>query len=537
MRWRRAAVGFGIAVAVMAPAQQVFAHPELVDSTPAPNAVLTSGPPSIVLNFNEAVEVDLADIQLFDDNAKLVITGPPKAINGDAGVQVSVPKIGDGVYVVVWRVPSDDNHVVDGVFTFQVGVASKVDIGKLIGKVSGGVTASSTVGRLDTASRLLALIGLVVLIGGGLLALQSHGDSAGAAANLMLLWVAWAFLLAGSLGTFGFYGAKVVAGTSVDALKPSVWGKIVGSHTANVLIVRLVLIIAVGALLWTFARRAADVWRGAALALGVALILTFSAIGHAYTEKPTSVWVAIDAMHLTAISLWVGGLLMLVFGTSTWLTEPGSERIVRRFSATATIAIPVIILTGSAQTLKLAGSVFDITRTSWGRTLLVKVAVVTVLIAIGGVSRWLLRHDGPSTIKRNVVVEALIGVIVVGLAAGLVALAPRAVEASKVFSTTLTNQGVIADVTVTPGRVGPNEVHLVITPPGGAIDPVVSTNVEAELQVEGINFVPATLQDIGPNHYTGTIQLAKSGQWNLQITVAPTQGTTVVLSSVMPIPG
>ena len=153
--------------------------------------------------------------------------------------------------------------------------------------------------------------------------------------------------------------------------------------------------------------------------------------------------------------------------------------MVRRFSLMASIVVPVIVATGVAQTLKLAGNLDDVTSTSWGRTLLVKVAVVTVLIAIGGVSQWLLRNDGPSALKRNVLVEALIGIGVIGLAAALVALPPQTVAVSKVFTNTLTNQGVIADVTVTPGRVGQNEVHLVITPPGGSLDPVVSTSVQA----------------------------------------------------------
>ena len=95
------------------------------------------------------------------------------------------------------------------------------------------------------------------------------------------------------------------------------------------------------------------------------------------------------------ISLWIGGLLMFAFGTSAWLTDPDSEGIVRRFSIMSTIAVPVIVATGVAQTLKLAGNLDDVTSTSWGRTLLVKVAVVTVLVAIGGVSQWLLRNDGP----------------------------------------------------------------------------------------------------------------------------------------------
>ncbi len=354
----------------------------------------------------------------------------------------------------------------------------------------------------------------------------------------MLLWLAWVFLLVGSLGSFGLYGAKVVAGSPADAIKPSVWGKVVGSHTASVLLVRIVLVLVLGGLLLTFARRAADVWRGAALALCVALVLTFSSIGHANAQHPAPLWIGVDAVHLTAVSLWIGGLLMLAFGTSAWLTDPASEPIVRRFSVTSMVAVPVIVATGAAQTLKLAGGLDDITSTSWGRTLLVKVAVVTVLVAIGGVSQWVLRHDGPAALKRNVLVEALIGIGIVGLAASLIALPPQPVAASKVFTASLTSQGLLADVTVTPGRVGQNEVHLVITPPGGSITPVVSANVQAELLPSaGLGFVPATMQNIGPNHYTGTIVLSEAGNWNLVIAVEPTAGQSVVLNSLVPIPG
>ena len=348
--------------------------------------------------------------------------------------------------------------------------------------------------------------------------------------------MAWVFLLIGSLGLFGLYGAKVVAGSPGDAIKPSVWGKIVGSHTGSVLLLRAVIAAALSVLLLTFARRAAGAWRGTALALGVALVLTYSTVGHANAQHPAALWIAVDAVHLAAISLWIGGLLMFAFGTSTWLTDPDADRLVRRFSLAAMIGVPVIVITGVAQTLKLAGSLEDISSTSWGRTLLVKVAVVTVLVAIGGVSQWLLRNDGPASLKHNVLVEALIGISVVGLAAALVALPPQAVAASKVFTTTLTQSGVIADVTVTPGHVGQNEIHLVITPPGGSIEPVASTTVQAQPS-DGTAATPATLVVLGPNHYTGTITLATAGDWTLQINVVPTPGQSIDMSAVVPIPG
>ena len=53
------------------------------------------------------------------------------------------------------------------------------------------------------------------------------------------------------------------------------------------------------------------------------LILTFATIGHANAQHPAALWIGIDAVHLAAISLWIGGLLMFAFGTSSWLTDPG----------------------------------------------------------------------------------------------------------------------------------------------------------------------------------------------------------------------
>ena len=537
MRWRQLVVGVAVTVAVMAPAGQALAHAGLESSAPSANAVLETGPPNIVLDFDEAVDARISSIELFDQDAQPIPTGAPESVTDDTVVQASVPTIGDGVYVVVWRVPSADGHVVDGVFSFQVGVTTDVDIGALIDKVSGTATAASTVGRLDTAARLLALIGLVVVLGGGLLAIRSTSQSDGSSPNRMLLWMAWAFMLVGSLGSFGMYGAKVVAGSPADALDPDVWGKVVGSHTATVLLVRVVLVLAVGGLLLMFGHRSRPVWRGVALALMSALVLTYSSIGHANAQRPAALWIGVDAVHLTAASLWIGGLLMLAFGSSAWLTDPEFEPIVRRFSVTSMVAVPIIVATGVAQTLRLSGDLDDITSTSWGRTLLVKVTVVTILIAVGGVSQWVLRHDGASALKRNVFVEALIGIVIVGLAAALVALPPQTVAASKVFSTTLTGQGVIADVTVTPGRVGENEVHLVITPPGGSIAPVASATVQAELPAADLGLVSATMQNIGRNHYTGTIVLPEAGDWNLVITVDVATGQSVVMNSLATIPG
>lgn len=531
MRWRHVALGAAMVALVAAPARPVFAHAELESTTPAANAVLETEPPRIVLDFDEAVDPTLSDVRLFDQNAHRIPLGTAGAGGDSTIVTASVPPIGDGVYVVVWRVPSDDGHVVDGVFSFQVGAQSNVDVRALIDKVSGNASATSTVGRLETASRLLAFIGLIVLIGGGVLVLQISE----VAGNGTLLRMAWVLLAVGTIGQYGMYGAKVVAGSPSDAFRLAVWSRIADSHTGTLLIIRFVLVAALAFVLATLSRRRDLVWRVAALALTAATVVTFSAIGHANTQHPAALWVAMDTLHLAAIGVWIGGLLMLAFGSSSWLTDADHVVAVRRFSVASTVAVPVIVGTGVAQTLRLANR-HDLTDTSWGRTLIVKVAVVTVLVAFGGVSQWLLRNDGPASLRHNVFVEALIGVGVIGLAAALVSLSPQSPPAEQVFTTTVAGQGLLADITITPGRVGANEVHLVVAATSGNIGTFTSARVEAQPVDGGDAPAQASLQTIGPNHYSGTITLSKKGDWTVRVIAEPAPGQNVEMTATMTVP-
>ena len=136
------------------------------------------------------------------------------------------------------------------------------------------------------------------------------------------------------------------------------------------------------------------------------------------------------------------------------------------------VAIPLVVVTGMIQTLELVDDLGDLTATSWGRVLLVKIALVVVALSVAGVSRWLVVHAGGTSLWRTVATEGALGLGVIGLAAALVALPPTAAAQSEVFATTITEAGLLADVTLTPGRVGANEIHIVVTPPGSSLQPV-----------------------------------------------------------------
>ena len=65
-----------------------------------------------------------------------------------------------------------------------------------------------------------------------------------------------------------------------------------------------------------------------------------------------------------------------------WLDEPQAHRPVHRFSFSAAVCVPVIVITGVLQTWKLAGALDDVTATTWGRLLLSKVMLVVVIPVI-----------------------------------------------------------------------------------------------------------------------------------------------------------
>ena len=512
------------------------AHAGLDTSTPAANSVLEESPPQVILDFDETVEGPLASIEMYDSNRTPIELGEPSAGADDTVVVADVPGLPDGLYAVVWRVTSADGHVVDGAFSFQVGTAAGGDGQALIDEVNGGARAEPAVRVAYGIARFLALGGVIVLIGAVGWLLCSPPGMAGQRRFRALVATAWASLAVGSAGAFGLFGAQAVAGTLGDALRPQVWADVVGTHTGRVLLARIVLVAALGTLLVLRRHRAVGWWPAAGLAIAVGTLFTFPAAGHANSLHPAALWIALDLAHLAAVTVWVGGLFVVAFAGRVALEEPAGTLLARRFSAAAAISVPVVVVTGTLQALKLAGGIDDITTTDWGRLLLTKVTVVVALLAIAGVSRWLLRHDGAGSIVRTVRAEAAIGLVVVALAAGMVALPPTPPPASQLFAEQLSANGLIAIISLSPGRVGSNEVHIVMTPAGGSITPVVSATARIALPSAELPFAPVDLVRDGANHYSGPVTFPQSGNWTFELVVQITETETVLLKSTVPIP-
>lgn len=534
----RGAVAVWLAAAVvLLPASPVSAHAGLDSSTPAASSVLEAAPDAIVLDFDEAVEATLATISVFDQDRAPVEIGGPEAVGSDASiVTADLPDLDDGVYVVVWRITSVDGHVVDGAFSFQIGTGSDVDAEALLAELGDGAAASTAVERTLSIARLLAYVGLVMVLGAMLWAGMASERLASTGSTRGLLWSGAALFLVGSLLQYAAQAAYAVAGAAGDLLSPAAWGSIDQTSTGRALLVRIVLAVLLVVLVARWGQRLTAWWRTLAVVASIGALVSFPAGGHAAALRPRAWWTAVDAVHLAAVVVWLGGLVLFTVGAAQWLRADDAASVVRRFSFASAVAVPVLVVTGVAQANRLSGDLGSLTDTTWGATLLAKGSVVLVLVAVAGVSRWLLRNSGRASIRRTVAAEAVLGIAVLALSAGLVGESPRPPAERQVFTTTLASAGLIVDLTVTPGGQGQNEMHVVVTPPGGSLTPVAGITARASLPEQGIPDTPVELVADGSNHFTGSVAFALAGTWTVELLVEVSVGNTVLIVAEVPIP-
>jgi len=523
---RTIAVAVAIAGTALLPAAPVFAHASLQDSDPAANSVLTEAPTSVSLDFDEEVEPSLSAINLYGaDGAEIEVGDTVTGADGSI-VKVDLPTLDDGLYAVVWQVTSDDGHVVDGAFSFQVGTAVTGDADALIDEVRSGSDGGGALEFWYAVARFVSLLGVVLCIGGIGWSAATLGGLVSPVRLARLRWIAVVLLGGGSIAAFLLFATRADASSLADA---------VSSSTGRMLLVRAVLTVPVIALAASWSRHTSTAWRFVAVLVAVSLAVSCSASGHPNSLHPAWLWIAVDMLHVLSIAAWLGGLAVLVLADRSQLAEPEAVRPVRRFSAVAAGAVAVAVATGIAQTLRLSGGLDDVTSTDWGRLLLVKVMVVLAMVAVAGVTRWLLHHDGPGSLRRTVLLEAAAGAVVLALAAGMVGLAPRAGAPSRPFDEQLVSGSTIAAVSISPGRVGTNEVHILVTPAGGSLTAVDAATARVSLPAASIPVSPVTLVDEGPNHYSGTVAFPRAGDWTFDV-VLTIGSETILLSTTVTIP-
>lgn len=186
----------------------------------------------------------------------------------------------------------------------------------------------------------------------------------GAAVAWTLLQVAELLLIhasvAGSIGGPGYTAQLAQFLTEIELGYTLLWAVVLAALTA-----------VVGA--------AASGATGAAWAtvLGVAATLPLAMTGHAAGAASHEVAVSSMWLHSAAISLWIGGLAVLVVVGGR--LGPGLPDAVERFSRLAVWCYAVVALSGLANAAVRLNSPAELLTTDWGRLLTVKVVLFVLL--------------------------------------------------------------------------------------------------------------------------------------------------------------
>jgi copper transport protein len=417
-----------VAVVALALPGAAFAHASLTGTIPPTQSRIATAPRAIVLRFDQTVTITPRAIEVFSASGTKL--SGPATTNGDGRVvTASVAGLRRGqAYTVRWRATSSDGHTGSGVYTFGIGVTPPPPT-EAFG--STGPTWTDDVARWAFFVALALLIGttglrLLVLrepipsrLSNRLYGLTAVGGIAvlnvGIAAFVMraadALQVPFADLLYGDLSPLATktrFGIAFVAMTL--------------GYAAVTALVLLAWILDRPRLLWP------------AFVVGIGFATGLSLSGHQGVE-PNSTFLTelADWLHLVAAILWVGGLVALA--TCVWPLAPELRRgAFLGFSRIATVLVAVLVLAGTYLSIERLTSIGELWSTSYGQALLVKIAIVCVALAWGAVHHFFVRprlergDDAPRGVRRSLIGESTIAIIVLLLAAVLVNARPPAVE-------------------------------------------------------------------------------------------------------------
>jgi copper transport protein len=559
------------------------AHAVLRATDPADGTVLRTAPRQVTLTFSESVGLLTDSFRVYDPGNHRLRTGPAAHASGRADTAgVTLPaRLATGTYTVAWRVVSADSHPVSGALTFSVGERTAAPAAPPPERTENPATTA-----LHTIARYLAYLSLALLLGTAAFVAYCRPP---ATAHLRAPVLAAAAMLLTTTAALYLLRTPYEEGTSpAAALTLSSLTRPATTRPGLLLLVRLVLLVLAAAGAALLRARRIRLPRRAVLAAtavsGVALTLTWSASDHASAgiQVPTAIVSA--TLHLLAMAAWLGGLAALLW-TLRRTTAPAAlpSSVPVRFSRMAFASVTVLVVTGVYQSWRGLGSWQALTDTTYGRTLLAKLAAVAALLLAAACSRtWTTRMaraavpararvpepamgpplpperpPGPAAapaahlhlLRRSVLAEAVAAVLVLALTTLLTSTvpgraatesarpgpAPAGIPTASVttipFDVGTPGGHGRVQITLDPGRVGENSIQAVVYGPDGGFSTVPELRLTLMLPAQHLGPLDTKVTDRGGYWSADAFTLPLPGTWTLRATVRISDVDQVTVSA------
>ncbi|HEY3531414.1 MAG TPA: copper resistance protein CopC [Nocardioides sp.] len=463
-----------------------WGHAVLVASDPAAGAELHTVPSVVTLTFDEPLVPSLSHA---------TVTSPAgrdfsSTVSGKT-MQVRMSGSSHGVYRVSWKTVSEiDGHTIQGTLRFGVAVP-----------VTGAAVTEPGATTADfEVSVLRAFEYALVLLACGMALLEWLGRRT--ALHQPVVPVTAALLVSGIL----VVGAEVaIAGSGLSMVA-----------TADYLSNGLTGWARVGRLVLEAALLGHAMWRRQISALLLAGIIGAVAVaGHGADVEPAWQGMAVNAAHLAAAGIWVGGILALALVRLTGAWAGSGRDLLAGFSRVAIWGFAASVGLGAVQAYQLLGSPQPVLHTSYGLTLVAKSLAVLAMVPLS----WLAWRRA----REHVRGEAVLALVVVAAAAALAAfpVVPKEAREAAEEAADTTDPGaaatafprsgdltlggragqVMVGLTLHPGRPGMNTVTAYLASPAGR-------GTRARVEVGGRS---VDLDSCGTRCRSGTIRL-RGGQ-------------------------
>ena len=507
------------------------AHADVVDTSPSAGAVLARSPGSVRIWFTERVDVRLGGMTLYDGRGGRVATGRLRQPSPERLVLPVRDALPDGTYIVTWNAVTEDTHSIRGTWTFRVGDAAPADATTvdLAQRLLAERRPDRSIAVVWGITRWVGFAALAVAVGGVWFAAVVWPTARDRRRVRRLVVGALVALLAATVGGLAVFGAYSRGGGPTDLVAPHLWRVTLGTRFGVVWVVRaLVLVVALVCVPVLFrsgpgsGRSLPRWWAPVAVGLGGALVAAPALSGHAASGDGSGAAIALDVVHVAAMAVWLGGLAV-VWNVVLTDDDPGAPGAVTRFSRTAWWCVAALVATGVLQAWRLVGSLDALRSTDFGRILVVKVVVVALVLAVAvGVRDRLRRGDDTRSLRRSIGLEVVLAAVVLAATALLVESAPPArvvTDRSGSADTVLTDRRVRVDVSVVPGRVGSDDVHVYTSRRGAVLAvPAVELTLDPPTGAGGPTAVP--LRTLGPGHaFSPGVAIPTAGRWGVTVTV------------------
>lgn len=466
---RRVLIAILTAVALLTGAATALGHASLVSTSPSRDAKLAASPSAVTLTFNEPIELLRgADVEVVDGDGTQISAGAARRASDSRVVQIPLrPGLPNGTYTVRYSVIGADSHVVPGIFVFGVGPGALA--APYFAGASGGPSETSVWG---TSSRFLEIAGLGGLI--GLLgfrwiiwgpALRETRGVARSEREAVLtwgrdsFWVGFGVLAVGAM----LAEAYLLVVQSASVLGTGVWtalqdatgiSQVLGDTRFGSLVqmrgALLFALFAIGAFMFireyggSGTPKPATVTgaRWAGLVMAGLLLIVLGGIadqGHASVGDFSWLQVGVQLVHVAAVSVWIVGIAMvaLVHVRLPAVAERSggalATRILARFSRVALVAVSLAVATGVIRSLSELSDPAQLWDTSYGRSILWKVALLVPVAALALYNRRVIvaleavrRPNAPTLalVRRMASAELVLSIAIVVVASVLVAQVP-----------------------------------------------------------------------------------------------------------------